>query len=317
MRKYRIGVDVGGTKIAYAIFDENYKMLHSKTSKSRPELSSNAMIDLIINDINDLISQSDIPKDQFLGIGADFPAHIHYKSGTAITVTNLPKWKNVKIKDIMQDKLGLDVYVDNDANAACLAEARLGAGIGHKDMIYVTISTGIGGGLYLNDDIYRGTYGAAGEIGHIIISSDTSIICGCGNTGCAEAIASGTAMTKYAKQQINNGVKSIITELSEGFDNISPYFIAQAYNKGDKLADEIFERTSSALASLFSSLYQTFNVDLIVYGGGVSKIGPPLMDKVQEKFIKLCPMAMEYKMEIVPAKLNDQVNILGAALLVQ
>lgn len=317
MAQYRIGVDVGGTKIAYGLYNAHYELCGKLIEKTNTTLQPDDMMDQMSSHIRKLLDSCSLSLKDVAGVGAAFPSHIIFDQGLVVTTSNLATWDNVPVRDVLSKKLGVPVLIDNDANVAALAEHRLGAGKGSRDMIYITISTGIGGGLIINNQVFRGTYGAAGELGHILMSDTSRVICGCGNRGCAEAQASGTGMTKYFKIRLLEGESSIVPALAGGFDNITPYFIAKGVEQGDALAIETFDRTADQLGRLFGSMYQIFSIATVVYGGGVSKIGAPLMDRVRERFAYYTPMSLKYPMNLVPAHFGDEVGILGAALLIE
>lgn len=315
--KYRIGIDVGGTKIAYGLYNDDYQLMEEMITPSMPEKEPFEMLDTMNDQVDLLLKKTDVSKNELKGIGAVLPGHINYSQGLIITCANLPKWRNIFARHELEQRLEVPVFLDNDANVGALAEARLGASKGVDNLIYITVSTGIGAGLYLNGQMFRGSYGAAGELGHILQDTTSRIRCGCGRVGCAEAVASGTGMTRYVKSRICEGEVSIISELADGFDLISPYYIAEAAKQGDALALETLDHTSTQLARFFTSLYQIFNVDTLVYGGGVTKIGPLLMDLAKEKFKALTPMTQEYPMKLIETSFPDTIGMIGAALLVE
>lgn len=315
-KKYTIGVDVGGTKIAYGLFDEDFQLLIKKQEASMPSLSALQMMDEMTTHIDALLNEYGVSRDQVRALGAAFPCHIDFKKGIVITAANLPNWSNVPVKDEMEKRLSLPVFIDNDANVAVLAEVNKGAAKGLDNAIYITISTGVGSGLYLDGKIYRGTYGAAGEVGHALLDTTTRIHCGCGQVGCVECTSSGTGMVKYVKVRLAEGEKSIIPQLAGGLDQITPYFIGLAEKEQDALAIETLEYSSTMLAKLFATLFHIFSIDTIVYGGGTSKIGEPLMGRISEKIKKLVPMTKKYPLNLVQSYFGDDVSIFGAAMLV-
>lgn len=315
--KCRIGIDVGGTKIAYGLFNEQYELIHKIVTPSMPEAEPDIMIGHLAEQVSILIREVHAEPEEIEGVGAVFPGHIDYAHGMVMTCANLPKWKNVFVRKELEQRLRCPVFVDNDANVGALAEAKLGKAAGKENLIYVTISTGIGGGLYLNGQIVRGSYGAAGELGHMQQDAQCGIRCGCGRIGCVESVASGTGMARYTKIRIIQGEPSIMPELAGGLEQITSYHVGVAAKQGDKLALEILDYAAMQLARFFLSLYQIFNVDTVVYGGGVTKIGPLLMDQIREKFLALTPLAHEYPMDLIPTSFDDSIGMIGAALLVE
>lgn len=315
MSGYLIGIDVGGTKIAYGVYDSDYKQLGKFVARTNPKLEPEEMVDEMCGHIRQLLAQSSIQLSLVRGVGAAFPSHIDFEKGLVITTSSLPKWDNVPAKEMLSQKLGVPVEIDNDANVAAVAEHRFGAGRGHRHMLYVTISTGIGGGIIINNEIFRGSYGAAGEIGHMIISDD-GYLCGCGNRGCVMSLASGPKIIRYTLDRIDSGCCSMVPTMAPCTDDISCKHIGDAAKAGDELAQEALNRTGDYLGIMFANLYQIFNIRHFVVGGSVSKIGSPLFDRFTDKMSSLCKISSAYPVTIVPAELGDDVGIVGAATLI-
>ncbi len=315
MSRYSIGIDVGGTKIAYGIYDEGYTKVGKYVAKTDPSLEPEDMVAEMCKHINTLLEQSAIGISQVKGVGAAFPSHIDYEKGLVITTSSLPKWDNVPAKAMLSSKLGVPVEIDNDANVAAIAEHRFGAGKGHRHMLYVTVSTGVGGGIIINNEIFRGSYGAAGEFGHMIISDD-GYLCGCGNRGCVMSLASGPKIIRYTLDRMKEyGCCSIISNMVPCTDDLSCKHIEDAAKEGDALAIEAINRTGDYLGIMFANLYQIFNIKHFVVGGSVSKFGKPLFDRFNQKFMSLSKISSAYPVTIVPAVLGDDVGIAGAATL--
>lgn len=315
MEKYYIGIDVGGTKLAYGLFDKDCNLIDRFKAKTDPELEPDEMLDEMCIHIDTLLGNNSLDRSNLMGVGAAFPSHIDFDKGFVITTSSLPKWDNVPVKKLFSEKLGTTVEIDNDANVAAIAEHLFGAGKGTKHMLYVTISTGIGGGIILNNSIFRGSYGAAGEFGHMIISDD-GYMCGCGNKGCIMSLASGPKIIRYVREKLEEGCCSALSCMVENFDDLTCKHIEEAANAGDQLAIDIINRTGDLLGVMFANLYQIFNINHFVVGGGVSKFGKPLFDRFNEKFKKLSKISSAYPVNIVPAMLGDDVGIIGAVTLV-
>lgn len=316
MGRFYIGIDVGGTKIAYGLFDERNHLIGKMKSPTDQSLSPEEMLKSMCSDIGELLKRYEVKQTELKGVGAAFPSHIDFDEGRIITTSNLPTWNDVPVKELMSDMLQTEVLIDNDANVAAIAEHRCGAGNGKKNMLYITVSTGIGGGIIVNNQIFRGDCGAAGEFGHTIIS-ESGYLCGCGNRGCVQSLASGPKIVMYAQQRVKEGARTLITELAGGdAEKISCKNIEDAAKAGDALAVEIIERTGRYLGILFANLYQIFNIRHYVIGGGVSKFGKPLFESFGRTFSELSKMSEKYPPTIVPAELSDDVGIIGSALLV-
>jgi glucokinase len=229
------------------------------------------------------------------------------------TPPNLPGWRSVPLRQWIQDELGLPTALENDANAAALAEHRFGAGRSTKHMIYVTASTGIGGGFILNGELYNGATGGAGEIGHMTILPQGPH-CGCGNRGCLEALASGRAIAREARERVKCGVPTLIADLAEGDpDRISAKLVAQADAQGDIEAQEILDEAMTYLGVGMANLVNLFNPELIVIGGGLTKMGERLFDPVRRIVDRRAFRTAAQVVKVVPAQLGDDVGVLGAA----
>jgi glucokinase len=286
-----IGVDLGGTKILTALADSKGSILSIVKIDTEAASGPEKVLSNITRSIVLAAKQAKVPMSRISRIGIGAPGPI---LGKAIIVSppNLPGWKNVNIKSILQKKLKKHVRVENDANAAALGELCFGAGKGFRNLIYITISTGIGGGIIIDGKIYKGALGTAGEVGHMVIEPKGPK-CGCGKRGCLEALAAGPAIAKMA------GKKSALdAEI--------------AARKGDKKSLNAIKTAAKYIGIGIGNLNNILNPDIFVIGGGVSNMGPLLLDPVKH-------WAKEYSMEasrksliIVPAKLKNNAGVMGA-----
>ncbi|MGI6150853.1 MAG: ROK family protein [Christensenellales bacterium] len=312
---YTVGIDVGGTKTALGLFDDSRTLISKRVMESAPDLPFEEMMNQINGQLDALLVAAKVDRSDLLGVGIGLPGHVHFEKGLLLTAPNLPNWAGKNVRAQAENLFRVPCLADNDANVAALAEFIAGAGRGSRNMAYVTISTGVGCGLVLNGRLFHGSYGAAGEIGHLFVSDSGSNLCGCGRTSCVEAMSSGTGMASYARLRIQQGAKSILPELSGGTKHITAKHIALAAKRGDPLATEVADRAAEGLARAFYNLYQLINCETLVYGGGVGKFGPLLFDRIEQRFFELIPMAREYPMRFLPSLLGDDAGILGAALL--
>lgn len=310
--KVHIGIDVGGTKLAYGLFDKEHHCLAKLKAPSMPEAEADVMIGAMVSHMDKLLAQAGYTRDDLGGVGAAFPSHIDTRIGVIITTSNLPHWNHIPIQRILSERMGCRVVVDNDANVVAIAEHRIGAGRGHKHMMFVTISTGIGCGIIINDQIFHGSIGMAGEIGHMFISDTYGFKCGCGSVGCVESIVSGPKVELYMKKRLQEGAKSCLSEID---GHVTTHHLADAVRINDPLAMETIELMSEYLARMFASLYQALNIDHVVYGGGLTKI-PLLIDKMTARFDELVLHAKDYPVTFVPVALGDDMGIIGASFLV-
>lgn len=311
--RYTVGTDVGGTKTALGLFDGDFNLVSKRTMESSPFLPFEEMLKRIGTELDALLLDAKIQRLDLKGVGIGLPGHVH--DGMLLTAPNLPNWVGKNVKAETERHFGVPCLADNDANVAALAEFSAGAGKGSKNMVYVTISTGVGCGLILNGRLFHGSYGAAGELGHLYVTDSGKNLCGCGRASCVEAMSSGTGMANYARIRLSEGVFSILPELANGAEHITAKHIAKAARLGDALAIEVVDRAAEGLARAFYNVYQLINCETLIYGGGVGKFGSLLFDRVERRFFELMPMAKEYPMRFLPSVLGDDAGIRGAALL--
>jgi len=238
-------------------------------------------------------------------------------TGTIIESPNLPEWRDVPFASWLQQDLALPVFIANDANAAALGELRYGAGRGLRDFIYVTVSSGIGGGLVLGGELYAGHSNTAGEVGHIPVEPDGPP-CGCGSHGCLEAVASGLALAREASRRLAQGEPSVLLELCRGDTSmVTAELVHQAALRGDGLALELAEQTGRYLGIAFAGLINVLNPEAIIVGGGLSKMGDlllgPTVRTLRERSYEL--PARECRITVTP--LGDMGGVLGAVALVE
>ena len=301
MKKYVIGIDVGGTKILYGVFDNRMNLLRVIQRATDQELTPDQMMRQMTSNVQELLRGADIRPEEVRGIGAAFPSHIDFNRGFVLETCDIPQLNNVPVRDMLENRLNIPVWLDNDSNVAALAEHRLGAGRGHRDMIFVSISTGIGGGLILNGDLYRGIHGCAGEIGHMFVSDSLGYPCGCGVTGCVQSISSGPHMAEYAMNRIKEGAESSILRYAGTLSKIDMVAVGRAFAENDPLAVEVVERGAEYLGRMFQSLYQIFDINVFVYGGGVMKLGPRFVDMIIASYRRYSQMELKYPAHFLPA----------------
>lgn len=286
-----IGVDLGGTKILTSLADTEGKIISTVRIDTQAKLGPEKVIANIIKSINLVAKQARVPLSRISKIGIGAPGPI---LGQAIVVSppNLPGWRNVNIKSILQRELNKKIYVENDANAAAFGEFSFGAGKGFKNLIYITLSTGIGGGIIIDGKVYTGSIGTAGEIGHMVIDPKGPK-CGCGNRGCLEALAAGPAIAKMAGQK-----SALEAEL--------------AARRGNKKAQNAINKAAKYIGIGIGNLNNILNPDIFVIGGGVSNMGRLLLDPVKHWARQYSMEASRKSLIIVPAKLKNNAGVMGA-----
>lgn len=234
------------------------------------------------------------------------------ETGILYTSPNLTGWKDVPVRDRVEEELGIPVFLANDANAAALGELCYGAGKGVRNLIYITLSTGIGGGIIINGKLYGGAAGAAGEIGHMTIDINGPR-CNCGNTGCWETLASGTALAREAKNRIRQRALTSILSHSKGeIERVTARTIHAAALDGDKLAIELIKLNSFYVGVGLANLINIFNPELIIIGGGLSHMGDMLLKPAMETAGERAFKASFEMVRLAIARLGDDAGALGA-----
>ena len=317
MKKYVIGMDIGGSKTLCGLFDEQMRLVRVIQRPTDAELTAGEMMDALDAYARELTRGAGVPLEEVRGVGAAFPSHVDFAEGVLLETADLYQLNDTPVRDMLKKRLALPVFIDNDSNAAALAEHRLGAGRGVRDMIYVAVSTGVGGGLILGGELYRGIHGSAGEIGHMFVSDSTGYPCGCGVSGCVESIASGANMAKYAIDRIKEGAESRILDHAGTMSGIDMVAVGKALAEDDPLAIEVVERGADYLGRMFQSLYQIFDINIFVYGGGVTKLGERFVSRIIAAYRRYSQMEYRYPAQFLPAELGDNAGMIGAALLVK
>ena len=307
-----IGIDLGGTKISTALVDAAGRIIARDYRETQATEGQKAVIERMVDAAHHVLGEAGIAPAQVTAAGVCAPGPIDSRIGVVTAPPNLPGWKNVPLKQLIEEALSITTFLENDANAAALGEHRFGAGRGMQNMIYVTASTGIGGGLVLNGQLYSGATGAAGEIGHMTVLP-WGPYCGCGNRGCLEALASGTAIARDGRELVRRGVPTLIADLAAGNpERVTAKLVAEAADKGDIEAQEILAEAMTYLGVGMANLVNLFNPELIVIGGGLTNMGEGLFGPVRRAIERRAFPAAVRAVKVVPAELGDDVGVLGA-----
>jgi glucokinase len=313
MPPYIIAVDLGGTQIRAALCDPSgqiYKRVARPTKASEGPPAVQARIYQTIGEAAEGVNM-----DEVAGIGIGAPGPLDPTTGTILEAPNLPGWVNVPLRNLVSAHFGKPTFLGNDANVAGLAEATYGAARGIQDLIYLTISTGIGSGVISSGKMLLGARGLAAEAGHTIINPDGPK-CGCGNRGCLESFASGPSITRDVVARLKAGKASKITKMVGGdLSKVDARIINEAAGAGDKLAVNAFRRAGHYLGLGITNLLHLFNPRMVVLGGSVTKAGPLLFDPMWETLREKAMPGYLDGLAIVPAALGDDVGLLGALAL--
>ncbi|MBI2953710.1 MAG: ROK family protein [Chloroflexi bacterium] len=308
--KFVVAIDLGGTNLRVAAVTFDGQILRRASTPTRAAEGVASVINRMVRKAFEVIGADHLKQAAGLVVAAPGPTDPW--TGTIINPPNLPGWVNVPLKKELEARLGLSTFVANDANAAALGEYHFGAGRGTRHMIYVTVSTGIGGGIIVDGKLLLGKNGGAGEVGHMTIDMDGPR-CACGNVGCLEAMASGTAIARQASERLRAGVKSsILDEVGGDLSLVTGMVVVQEAEKGDRLATEIITTAATAVGVGMVNLVNLFDPEVIAIGGGISNAGPLLFDPVRQIVNERAMGIAKEGLRIVPTVLGDDVGLLGA-----
>lgn len=318
MKKWVAGVDLGGTSIKIAFIDTMGTIIRKwQIPTDNREEGKNITTD-IARTIEEKLTELGQTKEILEGIGMGAPGPVDYVNGILYNTVNLAWKDHYPLRDKLEKELSLPVYIENDANCAALGEMWKGAGAGAKDLVCVTLGTGVGGGIITNGEIVQGISGSAGEIGHITSVSRNGAPCNCGKKGCLETVASATGIVRLAterleKERDNEGKLRKIFKVN---GKIAAKDVFDCAREGDELSLEVIEEVAYHLGLALANLGNTLNPVKIVIGGGVSKAGNILLDRVQAYFNEFAFSRVKESTKISIATLENDAGILGAGWLV-
>lgn len=311
---YTIGMDVGGTNIYSILVDESNQILATSKKKTK-EASPKVLLSRIETSFQELIEKSGIQASQVGGIGVGFPGPLDPDTGIVFEATNLPAWDHFPLAEKVSELCRVPVFLDNDVNLGTLGEAAAGAGEGAENVIGIFLGTGVGGGIVLGGQLYRGRAGTAGEVGHMIIhhkgpKSPRNL------RGSVEGLTSRSSVVKRIKSKINKGKPSVLRPVLAKGEPIKSRQIAQAYRGGDKVVKEVLNETAEYVGVIVGSLANLLAPDVIVIGGGLVEAVPEAIISIARSTAKKIVVPSTWKMlKIEPAKLGDNSGAMGGAIL--
>jgi glucokinase len=315
VQKPVIGVDLGGTKILAAVLGEDNRILGRDKKKTKADRGAPEVLGRIATVIQGAAEDAGIKLKDIGAIGIGSPGPLDWETGIVTEAPNLG-WKNVDLRGYIEKELQVPTFIENDVNVGALAEHRLGAGVGVSDLIGIFVGTGIGGGLIINNQLYRGFNKTAGEIGHMILEVGGPH-CGCGGMGCLEALASKTAIGRMIEGELAQGEESVITDMiKKDFNLIKSRVLAEAMEKKDKVVMSVMLRATRYLGLAVGGIINLLSPQMVILGGGV-------VEAMEEFFVReVKKSAFDYAfphaakdVRIVAAKLGDDAGILGAGIL--
>ena len=314
--KYRICLDVGGTKVLGAVFNEAREPVHRIKKKSAENGEGLENVEqVIVSVVEELLASSGIPMEQVSAIASSIPGVIDQKAGVVLFTPNLPM-RNYDMGSAMKKRFGVPFYIGNDVNLGVLGEYRFGAARGYRNVVGLFVGTGVGGGLILNGELFTGHKFKAAELGHMVLDPEGPL-CGCGQRGCLEAFSSTQGMSAYIRQQLSRGRGSLLAEaVQEGVFKSKK--LKKALLGGDAVAREAVDRSCHYLAVATGSLINIFSPDLVLYGGGVIEaVGELFLENILREVDKYCMPEIRSTVELKNASLGDDSVLYGALALME
>ncbi len=314
--RYIVGVDLGGTNVVVgAMSADGASQFAMHTIPTRAELGADSVVERMVQLIERVIAETraatGASRDRFLGVGIGSPGPLDRKRGLVIFTPNLG-WRDFPLRDRVQDGVKLPATLDNDANCATLGEWWIGAAKGARDVVGLTIGTGIGGGLILDGRLYHGASDVAGELGHATIDS-TGRRCGCGNYGCLEAYASGPAIAERAREALAGGEESIMPAMVQGdLAKLTAALVYEAARRDDDLALHVVRETARFLGAGVANLLNIFNPEVVVLAGGVTQAGDALFEPLRAEVRRRAFKPAVDACRIVPGALEGTAGVVGA-----
>jgi glucokinase len=310
MSRKVVGIDVGGTKLLAGVVDEQLEVL-DRVHRVVTGMSEQAVIDAIAAAALELIERN--PEVQAVGFG--IPCLIDQRTGNAVMCVNLPL-ADVPFRDVMSERLGVPVFLDNDGNVMALVEARFGAARGAQDVVGLTIGTGIGGGLVLGGKVYRGHAGSGAELGHMVVDKDGPRCQGnCPNNGCLEAVASGTALGREGMEAAEQEPDSELGRAAASGEVITGELVTQLALAGDEVSRMVVGQIGRLLGVGLANFVNIFNPEVIVVGGGAMAAGDLLLEPARAEMMARALRPNRDQVKVVAARFGDDSGMLGAAVL--
>lgn len=301
-KRFIISIDLGGTNLKVALVDSRYRIIDREILSTQRFSRKESLIRQIINCVKRIVKKHNLGPACVLGVGLGLPGPIDYRRGIVHFFPNIPGWREVNLKNILEKKLNLPVFLDNDANLMSWAEHKLGAARGFANAICLTLGTGVGGGIILENRLYRGPDNAAGEIGHIPIN-ESGPLCNCGGIACLETYIGNNHIIKEAQRLFRRKIS--LEELSS------------LAKRGNPQAKVIWRTAADRLGIALSAVVNLLNPDIIVLGGGVANAGKILFDEVKKIVNSRSMNVQARRVKIVKASLGSDAGLIGAAIMVQ
>jgi glucokinase len=315
-KKYLAAVDLGGSKILSVIARGDGRRLGEDRRPTSAEEGPEAVLKRIVDSLEEALAKAGLQRGDLAAVGICSPGPCDVEAGVLSSAPNLPGWHDVPICRYLEERVGVPARLENDANAAAVGEHVYGAGRGCRHLIYMTVSTGIGGGLIIDGRLYRGATGVAGELGHMTIEPNGPV-CGCGNRGCLEALASGTAIAARGEELLAQGGSALLAKLAQEQGELTAATVCRAAEQGDAASREIAQRAGYYLGVGLASYVNIFNPEVIILGGGLTKEGELLLGPARAEMEWRAMQEPLKAVQLKLAELGDYVGVMGIVALLR
>lgn len=316
MKNILCGVDIGGTKLSTALITYDGKIIDKCIDCDHVDKPEKQLVEQIAGNVNRLLKKNNLQETDLLGIGIGCAGHIRFRDGVIITTSNLKGFKDYPLRDAVQAHFKVPVILDNDANAQAFGEFKFGAGKGYDGMVFLTISTGIGAGIIINNRLYRGLTGTAGEFGHTIVEPDSELTCTCGNRGCLMACACGMALPHLFRKKLEAGnITRLPLPVNFDYDKVDGKLLKKGLDMDDPVSKEIILDSGYYVGIGIYNIFQALNPPLIVLGGGLLSWGEFYLDQIRKTFYEHARDMIFDPFEIAVSQIGPDVGVIGAASL--
>ncbi len=321
MKRHVVGIDIGGTKLATVVADSTGHILNKVRKPTLAERGPEYALQLLFDMVRETVVLAGLEQKAISAIGVSCGGPLDTKTGIVYSPPNLPGWDALPLKTQLESEFQIPVTIENDANASALAEYRFGGGRGYNAVLYMTMSTGIGGGIVLDGQVYHGANDSAGEVGHQILVPDGPR-CGCGKRGCLEALCSGPAIARRAqaavrKQLIDGNASTVLLDLAGGrIEDIKSEHVLEAGRQDDVLALQLVEETAYYMGWGIANLVNILNPDIVLLGTIAIAAGDLLLDPIRKTVSEFAMTRPAEAVKIAPAQLGDALGDLAAVALV-
>ncbi|TBL69292.1 ROK family protein [Paenibacillus thalictri] len=314
MSRCTIGVDLGGTNIKSALFNEAFQAVQERSDPTEAAKGPSHVLHKIKQIVQEMLSQEGISQSSVKCIGMGIPGLLNPETGLSIFSPNFPEWENIHVVDMMKQDFDIPVFIDNDVRINLYGEWLYGAGAGYNNVFLITLGTGLGSGIVSDGRVLYGKTASAGEVGHMNMYRNGGRPCRCGSSGCLGRYASAVGMVRTMVEKMESGRESIIrTWVGGDFSQITALMISEAFDLGDALAIEVLHETGTILGFGLTNVVNLLNPEIVIIGGGMSAAGERLLKPVRDTIKHHALQLSSQACKVVPAQLGGRAGMIGAA----